>query len=56
LTGRRGTGRLVFTVDDVSLARGPLVAQGATMQEPKAWGCDGVDPEGHVFQIVPARA
>jgi hypothetical protein len=27
------------------------------MQEPKPWGgCDGVDPEGNVFQIVKARA
>jgi len=49
--------KLVFTVDDVTLARGLLVAQGATMQEPKAWGaCDGVDPEGNVFQIVSAKA
>ncbi|MET0411216.1 MAG: VOC family protein [Polyangiaceae bacterium] len=49
--------KLVFEVDDVALARAQLMAQGATMQEPKAWGaCDGVDPEGNVFQIVSSKA
>ncbi len=47
--------KLVFAVDDVLLARGQLVAHGAVMQEPKpGGGCDGVDPEGNVFQIVKA--
>jgi predicted enzyme related to lactoylglutathione lyase len=47
--------KLVFAVDDVTLARGQLVAHGAAMSEPKAGGgCDGVDPEGNVFQIVKA--
>jgi predicted enzyme related to lactoylglutathione lyase len=45
--------KLVFEVDDVVLARGKLAAHGAVMQEPKPGGaCDGIDPEGNVFQIV----
>lgn len=47
--------KLVFSVDDVVVARAQLVAHGATMQEPKpGGGCDGVDPEGNVFQIIKA--
>lgn len=47
--------KLVFAVDDVLLARAQLVAHGAVMQEPRSGGaCDGVDPEGNVFQIAKA--
>jgi predicted enzyme related to lactoylglutathione lyase len=47
--------KLVFAVDDVLVARAQLVAHGAVMQEPRPVGsCDGVDPEGNVFQITKA--
>jgi catechol 2,3-dioxygenase-like lactoylglutathione lyase family enzyme len=47
--------KLVFEVDDLSAARAHLIAHGATMGEVRSWGaCDGIDPEGNVFQIVPA--
>lgn len=45
--------KLVFEVDDLDEARRRLTSHGATMFEPRAWGaCDGLDPEGNVFQIV----
>jgi catechol 2,3-dioxygenase-like lactoylglutathione lyase family enzyme len=48
--------KLAFHVDDVDAARASLVAAGATMREPKRFGevalCDGLDPEGNVFQIT----
>ena len=45
--------KLVFQVDDLEAARAHLTAQGATMFKPRARSsCDGVDPEGNVFQIV----
>jgi catechol 2,3-dioxygenase-like lactoylglutathione lyase family enzyme len=47
--------KLVFDVADVEAARAQLVQHGAVMQEPKSWGgCDGLDPEGNVFQILKA--
>jgi len=51
----RGDGalKLVFRVDDLAAARAHLAAHGAVMFEP--WSpraCDGLDPEGNVFQIV----
>ncbi len=47
--------KLVFAVDDLDAARARLAAHGAVMSEPRSWpACDGVDPEGNVFQIVPA--
>lgn len=48
--------KLVFACDDLAAARAALERAGATMREPRAWGCDGIDPEGNVFQIVPAPA
>src|SRR5262245_65556905 len=45
--------KLVFEVDDLDAARAGLVAYGAVMDEPRGWSaCDGVDPEGNVFQLV----
>ena len=51
---REGTPiKLVFEVPDIDVARIHLINHGAVMSEPSAWGfCDGVDPEGNVFQIV----
>jgi predicted enzyme related to lactoylglutathione lyase len=47
--------KLVFAVDDVLAERERLVAAGVSMREPWSFGaCDGVDPEGNVFQIAPA--
>jgi predicted enzyme related to lactoylglutathione lyase len=45
--------KLVFQTADVEAAREHLKAHGAVMSEPRSSGaCDGVDPEGNVFQIV----
>lgn len=45
--------KLVFETPDLEAARNHLVAHGAVMHEPRSWGaCDGLDPEGNVFQIV----
>jgi len=44
--------KLVFAVADVEAERARLLALGVRMLELKSWGaCDGVDPEGNVFQI-----
>lgn len=55
---REGTPiKLVFEADDLAAARAHLIAHGAVMFEPRAWGgCDGLDPEGNVFQIVGRRS
>jgi catechol 2,3-dioxygenase-like lactoylglutathione lyase family enzyme len=55
---REGTPiKLVFAAPDLAAARAHLIAAGAQMGEIKPWGaCDGVDPEGNVFQIVPAAS
>jgi len=53
--------KLVFEVDDVAAMRRQLGSRGGTMFEPRAAGsgtmssCDGLDPEGNVFQIVTAN-
>jgi catechol-2,3-dioxygenase len=45
--------KLVFQTSDVEAARVHLIAHGAVMHETQSWGaCDGLDPEGNVFQIV----
>lgn len=45
--------KLLFETADLAQARTHLTAHGAVMFEPSAWGsCDGLDPEGNVFQIV----
>jgi catechol 2,3-dioxygenase-like lactoylglutathione lyase family enzyme len=45
--------KLVFEVDDLAAALQRLAQHGASMREPWAFGgCDGLDPEGNVFQVV----
>lgn len=45
--------KLVFAVENVEAERARLVAHGVTMFATKPWGaCDGLDPEGNVFQIA----
>jgi catechol 2,3-dioxygenase-like lactoylglutathione lyase family enzyme len=45
--------KLVFATADLLAARSHLIAHGAVMHEPRNPGsCDGLDPEGNVFQIV----
>ena len=47
--------KLIFRAIDVDQARLHLKQQGAEMFEPRPWGaCDGLDPEGNVFQIISA--
>jgi hypothetical protein len=55
--GRQTNVKLVFTVpDDVASRREELIARGVPMGDIKSYGttgplCDGIDPEGNVFQI-----
>jgi catechol 2,3-dioxygenase-like lactoylglutathione lyase family enzyme len=48
--------KMTFHVDDVDAARARLNAHGARMRESRCFGdmvfCDGIDPEGNVFQIA----
>ena len=44
--------KLVFEVADLTAAHQRLAENGAVMREVRAWGCDGLDPEGNGFQIV----
>jgi catechol 2,3-dioxygenase-like lactoylglutathione lyase family enzyme len=48
--------KLCFHVDDIEGARAALVAAGVRMREVHRFGdagfCDGIDPEGNVFQIT----
>lgn len=52
--------KFTFHVDDVDAARARLIQHGARMREPRRWSsgtaervfCDGIDPEGNVFQIA----
>ena len=45
--------KLVFEVADLEPARVHLIASGARMEKLRdETACDGVDPEGNVFQIV----
>src|SRR5262249_44850082 len=47
--------KIIFETDDLATARAHLQAHGAVMFEPRSDGsCDGLDPEGNVFQIVQA--
>ena len=45
-----------FHVDDVDAARSALIADGATMRDIHRFEdiafCDGVDPEGNIFQVT----
>lgn len=48
--------KLVFRVDDLEAERARLIACGVAMGDLRPWGsCDGIDPEGNVFQLVEAR-
>ena len=48
--------KLLFEVDDLHAVRRRLVQFGATMFEPRNSGiCDGLDPEGNVFSLVPVN-
>lgn len=48
--------KLVFSVGDLVAERQRLVACGVSMSEVQPWGgCDGIDPEGNVFQLVGGR-
>jgi catechol 2,3-dioxygenase-like lactoylglutathione lyase family enzyme len=48
--------KLCFHADDVEAARAALVARGVKMRDVVRFGdvalCDGLDPEGNVFQIT----
>jgi len=45
--------KLVFVVRDLEAERARLVSLGMSMSEVRAWGaCDGIDPEGNVFQLA----
>ena len=51
--------KLIFTVEDVEAERARLEAIGIAMMR-RPWqesgeSCDGVDPEGNIFQIVAAN-
>jgi catechol 2,3-dioxygenase-like lactoylglutathione lyase family enzyme len=49
--------KLIFEVPDLAAARDHLVRHGAQMQPPSPWGsCDGLDPEGNVFQLTATTA
>jgi catechol 2,3-dioxygenase-like lactoylglutathione lyase family enzyme len=44
--------KLVFVVPNVESERARPVSLGVPMSDVRSWGaCDGVDPEGNVFQI-----
>jgi len=51
--------KLCFNVDDVDKERAALVARGVTMRDIHRWEgiafCDGIDPEGNIFQITTRR-
>ncbi|MCC7054484.1 MAG: hypothetical protein IT355_14540 [Gemmatimonadaceae bacterium] len=48
--------KLIFEVPDVAEARARLASRGAVMHALRSWGtCDGLDPEGNVFQLAPSR-
>jgi hypothetical protein len=54
---REGTPiKLAFHADDPEAERARLVARGVTMRDVHRFGdvvfCDGIDPEGNVFQIT----
>ena len=48
--------KVSFLVGDVEAERARLLAAGVRMREPWAWAglaaCDGLDPEGNVFQLT----
>ncbi len=47
----------IFEVADLDAARTRLTQHGARLMPVSAWGaCDGLDPEGNVFQLVDSNA
>jgi predicted enzyme related to lactoylglutathione lyase len=49
--------KLIFEVADLDAARAQLAQHGAQLMPVSAWGaCDGLDPEGNVFQLVTSSA
>jgi predicted enzyme related to lactoylglutathione lyase len=48
--------KLAFHVDDIEAVRDQVAAKGAVMRDIHRFGdvafCDGIDPEGNVFQIT----
>jgi predicted enzyme related to lactoylglutathione lyase len=49
--------KLIFEVADLDAARARLALHGAQLMTVSAWGsCDGLDPEGNVFQLVASNA
>lgn len=48
--------KLGFRVDDIDAARAALVGHGARMRDVQRFDgmafCDGIDPEGNIFQIT----
>lgn len=48
--------KLCFHVEDIEAARAALVAAGTRMRQVNRYGdiafCDGIDPEGNIFQIT----
>jgi predicted enzyme related to lactoylglutathione lyase len=49
--------KLAFQVPDVAAERERLVSLGVAMDQLRPWGaCDGLDPEGNVFQIVQPKS
>ena len=48
--------KLCFHVDDIDATRAALIATGVRMREVHSYSgiafCDGIDPEGNVFQIT----
>lgn len=50
--------KIVFEIElDIEIARNELISRNVEMREPKTfenynyWLCDGLDPEGNVFQL-----
>jgi len=52
--------KICFHVDAVDAARATLVARGTPMRDVHRWSgiafCDGIDPEGNVFQVTTRAA
>jgi len=51
--------KLCFHVDDIDREHAALIARGVTMRDIHRWEgiafCDGIDPEGNIFQITTRR-
>ena len=51
--------KLCFHVDDIDREHAALLARGVTMRDIHRWEgiafCDGIDPEGNIFQLTTRR-